>query len=238
MKKTARMIVAIVLVFAIVLLSSPHHAQAKKIDTPPNIAAGSWTAGTSVDIASMAKSAPTWLQLLSNEGVKMTSAGSICHPLRGGQFGWFGLIMQYKDGKWVKLTTTNDWVPNKEGEFMACAQAPAAGTYALFGYWQKPAGYEEPINSINCDSLTWDISVLVTQFTGSVSGVPAGTQIVLSIYSTNIEEITIAGDTTTTTDDSAGNFHIYTSFSDKPDLISLLFTLPEYGCTYKLDLDY
>jgi len=121
---------------------------------------------------------------------------------------------------------------------MACAQAPAAGTFALFGYWQKPAGYDEPVKSLDCESLTWNISVLVTQYTGSVSGVPAGTQIVISIDSTSLEEITIVGDTETTTNDSAGNFQITTSFSDKPDLIRILFTLPEYGCTYKLNLDY
>jgi len=54
------------------------------------------------------------------------------------------------------METTNDWVPNKEGEFMSCAQAPAAGTYALFGYWKKPAGYvEESEPPYDCSSIIW-----------------------------------------------------------------------------------
>lgn len=99
----------------------------------PDIAGGAWKTGSEVQVDLVANPAPTWLQLLSN-GVKITKAGEICHPLRGGQFGWVGEIRQLKDGKWVKLATTNGWVPDKEGEYLACAQAPGAGVYALFGY--------------------------------------------------------------------------------------------------------
>jgi len=143
MKKSVSIVLAIMLVFGIILASAPLDAQAKPLQpvtpvtpvTNPLIAGGSWSTGSSVDVSALAATAPTWLQLLA-DGVKITEAGKICHPFRGGQFGWVGQIMQYKDGKWVKLTTTNDWVPNKEGEFMSCVVAPAAGTYALFGYWK------------------------------------------------------------------------------------------------------
>jgi len=68
------MFVAIVLVLGIVLLSSPHQAQAKKIKYSTKYCRWILDApGTSVDIATLAESAPTWLQLLSNEGIKMTS---------------------------------------------------------------------------------------------------------------------------------------------------------------------
>ncbi|MBA4384853.1 MAG: hypothetical protein C0410_08960 [Anaerolinea sp.] len=149
MKKTARLVLAIMFVFGIILASAPLNAQAKQIETVtpnPLVAGGSWSTGSNVDVSTLAASAPTWLQLLTG-GVKVTDAGKICHPFRGGQFGWVGIIMQYKDGQWVKLATTNDWVPNKEGEFMSCAQAPAAGTYALFGYWKRPAGYVEVVGT-------------------------------------------------------------------------------------------
>jgi hypothetical protein len=233
MNKTARMILVIVFVFGFVLMSSPLQAQAKKIDPPLNIAAGSWTDGSSIEVASLTVSAPNWLQLLSNDGVKMESTGKICHPLHGGQYGWIGEIRQYKNGQWFKLETTNGWVPNEEGEYMACAQAPTAGTYALFGYWIRPAGYVDPSQSSNgfdCSALTWTASVNITKFTGSVSSVPANTQVIVSIAKTSIP-VTITGFNSTTTD-AAGNFVIDSEFSTKPATISFLFTLPEYGCTY------
>ena len=160
MKKPISIILAIMLVLVIVLASNPLQAQAKPNPTPtpaktnPLIAGGSWSTGSSVDAAALAASAPTWLQLLA-DGVKVTEAGEICHALRGGQFGWVGQIMQYKAGKWVKLATTNDWVPDKEGEFMSCAQAPSAGTYALFGYWIRPVGYVDPVEAPTCSAAAW-----------------------------------------------------------------------------------
>jgi hypothetical protein len=159
MKKSISIVLAIMVVLALLLVNAPHQAQAKqmKTETPvPNtlIADGSWNTGTNLDVSVKAASAPTWLQLLA-DGVKVAEAGKICHPLRGGQFGWVGQIMQYIDGKWVKLATTNDWVPNKEGVFMSCAQAPAAGTYALFGYWIKPAGYVESVDAPTCSTAEW-----------------------------------------------------------------------------------
>ena len=163
MKKIVRIILAIVFIFGIILASAPQYALAKSnpSDPTPNgapnllIAGGSWTSGSEADVTALVGTAPTWLQWLAN-GVKITEAGKICHPLRGGQFGWVGIIMQYKNGQWVKLATTNDWVPNKEGEFMACAQAPAAGTYALFGYWIRPAGYvEAPASACNYSTTDW-----------------------------------------------------------------------------------
>lgn len=167
MKKIARVILVIIFVFGILLASTPMTALAKINPTDPVtpsfkplIAGGSWTSGQYADVSTLAATAPQWMQLLA-DGVKVTEAGKICHPLRGGQFGWVGVIMHYKNGKWVKLTTTNDWVPNKEGEFMSCAQAPAAGTYALFGYWIRPAGYvnpqgETPGNICAYSTTEWD----------------------------------------------------------------------------------
>ncbi len=140
MKKNARIVLAVLFVFALLLMSAPLPAQAIESEINPLIAGGSWMGGTDVNVTTLAAKAPTWLQLLTN-GVRVTEAGKICHPFRGGQFGWIGEIRQYKNGEWFKLKTTNDWVNGTEGQFMSCAEAPAAGTYALFGYWKRPAGY-------------------------------------------------------------------------------------------------
>ncbi|NMC35140.1 MAG: hypothetical protein GYA36_22175 [Veillonellaceae bacterium] len=84
-----------------------------------------------------------WYQLKA-DGLKIDGPAKICRPYRAGRFGWVGEIFQLVDGAWVKLPTTAAWVADAEGKFTVCAQAPAAGTYALFGYWVKPADYVEP----------------------------------------------------------------------------------------------
>ncbi|KAF0146887.1 MAG: Uncharacterized protein FD187_3177, partial [bacterium] len=93
--------------------------------------------GAEVAIDLEAAPAPAWLQLLA-KGLKIEAPARICHPFRGGQFGWTADIRRLVNGKWVKLATSADWVPSREGKFTACAQAPAAGTYALFGYYKTP----------------------------------------------------------------------------------------------------
>ncbi len=98
----------------------------------------SWNTGTAVEINLKTNPAPSWLQLFSM-GVKITDEAKICHPFDRGLNDWIGEIYQLKDGQWSKLPTTLAWVPNKEGHYTACAQAPSAGTYALFGYYKNPA---------------------------------------------------------------------------------------------------
>lgn len=97
------------------------------------VSAGDWTSGIEVPIDLKQNPAPEWLQLM-DDGVSITTPGIICHPFRGGRFGWVADIRQLVDGKWVKvLTTLSRLTP--EGEMIACADATAAGTYALFGYY-------------------------------------------------------------------------------------------------------
>ncbi len=111
------------------------------------LASGDWTEGNPVEVDLVTNPAPAWLQLVAG-GTKTIEAGEICHPFRGGQFYWVGEIRQLKDGKWIKLATTVDWSPNKEGKLMACANAPAAGIYALFAWFDAPEGYVEPSSYI------------------------------------------------------------------------------------------
>lgn len=80
--------------------------------------------------------APATLTLLT-WGIKVTTAQTICHPFRGGQYGWVGHISEFSEGKWVNVPTTNAWVPNKEGLYMSCAKATHAGTYALFAVYDQ-----------------------------------------------------------------------------------------------------
>jgi len=236
MKKSVSIILVTILVFGIVLASAPLQVQAKPLEsvTPnPLIAGGSWTSGSEADVAALVGSAPTWLQWLAN-GVKVTEAGKICHPLRGGQFGWIGQIMQYKDGKWVKLATTNDWVPNKEGEFMACAQAPAAGTYALFGYWIRPAGYVESPQSV-CASLSWsDVTASADGniiFNGYLTTVPIPTTVTFLVAASNVSAL--VGQTGTYTITTAdGNFWGNAGFSgDGVTSLTVIFTESNNNCS-------
>ena len=240
MNKNARIVLAILFVLGLVLMSAPHQAQAKENEISPLIAGGSWTAGQAVDVTTLAAKAPTWLQLLTN-GVRVTEAGKICHPFRGGQFGWIGEIRQYKSGEWFKLKTTNDWVNGTEGQFMSCAEAPAAGTYALFGYWIRPAGYVEGSQApivIDCDSLMWsDLGASgLSPFTisGVVSGLPDKTRIDFSIESSDPDELTITGITFTSTN-SVGTFSLDTSLSTSPNSFIIIYSVPAYGCTHSSD---
>ena len=74
-------------------------------------------------------------QILLSSGIETSGGATICFPFRGGQFGWVGQIRQLIDSTWVPLATYTAWIPTTEGKLMACAVAPAAGTYALFGNW-------------------------------------------------------------------------------------------------------
>jgi len=101
------------------------------------VSAGEWSRGTGVPIDLMQNPAPEWLQLM-DEGVSITTPGIICHPFRGARFGWVAEIRQLVDGKWVIVPTTVSQL-TAEGEMAACAEAPAAGTYALFGFYSGPS---------------------------------------------------------------------------------------------------
>ena len=244
MKKARRVFLIIVIIIAIMMASSPLNVLAKPdssgITTNPLIAGGTWTTGNEVDVTSLAASAPQWLQLLAN-GVKVTEAGKICHPFRGGQFGWVGEIRQYKDGEGIKLPTTNDWVPSKEGEFMSCAQAPAAGTYALFGYWIRLVVTVVEVPSF-CSSVDWD-EVMVTAdgnilISGYVYNISVGTAIHFTVtdYFPTLPVPPLTGSSTVGSDNY---FNIDTGISGG-DYSSVTFTIYEesHNCQYENSVVY
>jgi hypothetical protein len=145
---------ALILVIVLLMLIVPSAAKAISIDPPPPppppppptptpvVYEPEWS-WTSADVAGellpMWKfgTAPhAWEQLLST-GLDISAADTICLTFRKGQFGWTGKIYQQVGETWVPLATTIQWTPNEEGQKMACAKAPSAGVYALWGYWQE-----------------------------------------------------------------------------------------------------
>ena len=81
--------------------------------------------------------------LLQSDGVVVVGSARICHPYRGGQFGWTSEIRRATPLGWLPVPTTNGWEPDEEGQYMTCAEV-GSGTYAVFGYWEKPAGWDLP----------------------------------------------------------------------------------------------
>jgi hypothetical protein len=81
--------------------------------------------------------------LLQSDGVIVVGSARICHPYRGGQFGWTSEIRRATPLGWLPVPTTNGWEPDEEGQFMTCAEV-GSGTYAVFGYWEKPSGWDLP----------------------------------------------------------------------------------------------
>ncbi len=118
----------------------------------PVLDEGNWNIGTEFTLDLTSNPAPTWLQLLSRGDV-ITSPARICHPFRGGQFKWVGEIRQLLDGQWVKIETETGYLNGSEGQFVACANAPVAGTYALFGYYTGPS---EPAEQYSECSFEYD----------------------------------------------------------------------------------
>ncbi len=96
---------------------------------------GLWNRGNVVLLDFVKNPAPTWLDVYST-GIKVTSAGELCHPFPAGAKGMVAEIRELVDGKWVKVKTTFKYIPAGEGTYSACANAEA-GTYVLMGYVAK-----------------------------------------------------------------------------------------------------
>lgn len=240
MKRTVGILLTLLLVTGLLFASTPDNVIANSSSTGSGIAGGSWTTGEELDITQSAKTAPEWLQLLSTSGVQLTSARKICHPLRGGQFGWVGEIRQFKGGKWVKLATTNEWVPNTEGQFMSCAQAPSAGTYALFGYYIAPEGLAGA-PAYDCSTVTWSSkagnSIMIginldsaVFFGGTITGISEGTTVAYQVTSSNLPGLVGTNGTITTIGGMIIDYNPGIS-GDGLTSLGVLFTENEHGCS-------
>ncbi len=163
MKKKFNLVFVFTVVLSLLLLNTSGRVFAKKdpVVMQPGLADGSWSAGTEVEINLDAEKYPG-LQLLTN-GVKISKPAKLCHEFRGGDYGWVGEIRMLKNGVWVKQPTTTGWVPDTEGAYMACTEASAAGTYALFGWYDAK---KARVSSLpECDSLMMAESGFMTSIT-------------------------------------------------------------------------
>jgi len=156
MKKGSILVIALVLILGLVLVQAPRDASA----STGNIGSGAWIlpdspanfTTTNVDLA--AQSAPGWLQQFS-EGITILSADKICYPFRNGQFFWVPQILQLQNGVWTKIATTKETLSQEDGAFIfACSEAPSAGTYALFGYYDGPIEPKDFFTQVPTDAPT------------------------------------------------------------------------------------
>ncbi|PKN99524.1 MAG: hypothetical protein CVU42_07365 [Chloroflexi bacterium HGW-Chloroflexi-4] len=97
---------------------------------------GLWSRGNEVSLDFVTYPRPSWLDSYSN-GIQVTTYGEICHPFPAGEAKMVSEIRQLKDGLWVRLPTTFRVIPEVDGVYSACAIAPEAGIYTLFGYVSK-----------------------------------------------------------------------------------------------------
>ena len=139
MKKAIYCLFVFVITTAFLAVTVPGSvsASAGDIGSGTWVTPGSSLAFTTINVDKAAKSAPTWLQQLS-EGIVITAPAKICYPFRGGEFGWQPSIRQLSDGKWSAVSTKIEFPFTKEAGSYACTSAPASGTYALFGYYKGP----------------------------------------------------------------------------------------------------
>jgi hypothetical protein len=229
MKKSIIIGVTSMFFVVMVLVALQHPVSAMGLGPNNGVAAGSWTTGTDAPLNLAGTTYPDYLQLMDENGTVIASPGQICHPFRGGNYGWTADIRQLIGGTWQKLATTMAWVPDKDGEYMACALAPAAGTYALFGYYD-PA--KAPVSSAAaeeariCDYANWDAHIwyhddsyewepgwsFEVTMGSNVEEFPLGQTVTYTIVGTYpVTGLTIAQTGTTTSWDDG---EIYATFTD------------------------
>lgn len=163
MKKQIKISITIALVLTMLVVMIPGNVNAISLSPRPEIAPGSWiftsdVVGSEVQPDTLTTPAPTWRLLITN-GLVLSGPSRICHEFTGYQVGWMGDIYMETGDAWTKLATTIEWVPTTEGHLMACAQAPAAGTYALFAYWDKPDGWQSCTTSFASIAATEEILI-------------------------------------------------------------------------------
>jgi hypothetical protein len=170
------------------------------------VADGAWTTGTEVAVDLAAAPSPyPWLQQLG-KGVVIDAPGTVCHPFEGGRYGWTADIRQLVGNTWVKVATTQDWVSGEESTYQACAFAPSAGTYALFGYYKLPDEAAADKKTCKYDTSAWTAEVVPNE--GNVAfvvnlqdGFPGG-----RAASFELLEV-VAGFYSAPTSESATTFH-------------------------------
>ncbi len=73
--------------------------------------------------------------LLHTSGAQITGPAKICHTYPGAKYGWNPEFRYLSGSTWIPLET---FFNTDEGYLLVCSQVWYKGTYALFGYWEKP----------------------------------------------------------------------------------------------------
>ncbi|NSW53934.1 MAG: hypothetical protein HPY85_15645 [Anaerolineae bacterium] len=155
MKKLWLVVLAAALV--LVLVNVPGSVSAIFIPPSDPVAGGAWTGGTPVPVDFSGTTYPNWLVPMDTTGVWVRNPEHICHPFQGGQDGWVADIRVLVGKQWEPVTTTQGWMPDEEGTYMACATAPGWGTYALFGYFDEARAPKAAFDESVCDYEDWMI---------------------------------------------------------------------------------
>lgn len=199
MKTWLKITFAFVFVLSLAFTAGPSTVQAFHGTSLEGVADGSWDSSgissSEIPMQLVTTPGPAWLQLLTN-ALDLSAPATICHPFRGGQFGWTGEIRMLDGDTWVKLPTTVDWTPTEEGKLIACAKASAAGTYALFGYFTKPA--IDPCTNVTIFSFgSFGDGTLDNRGAAIFAAPPVGTTVV-QLFINSVPAGAIWGDLTNT----------------------------------------
>ena len=178
MRKTSSVISIMIMLLTVAFIAVPKPAAAFVPVAEPKVWEwyGEGVKGEVIPMDTITTKPREWYQLKS-DGLKLDGASGICYPFDEGRFGWTGAIFQLVEGAWVKLATTVGWVPSEEGKYKACAQAPAAGTYALFAYFDKALAPDTCEYDTSIWSLGMDSDGGGAYFYVSVDNLPDGTYV-------------------------------------------------------------
>jgi hypothetical protein len=144
MKKFALIMIIMVFIAASLAMNVTKSASAVfRPPTPTPVNDPEWNGGPEVVLDPEQYPVPDEWSVALSKGVEVTAPGQICYPFRKGTYGWTGTIYQWAGHSWQALDTTLAWVPDTEGQFMACAYAPSAGLYMFYGYFDPALAPEK-----------------------------------------------------------------------------------------------
>jgi hypothetical protein len=144
MKKFALILTIVAFIAAAFALNVTKSASAVfRPATPTPVYDPEWSGGPEVKLDPEQYPAPDEWSTALSKGVEVAAPGQICYPFRNGTYGWTGSIYKWMGNGWQEIDTTLAWVPDTEGQFMACAYAPSAGLYMFFGYFDPDLAPEK-----------------------------------------------------------------------------------------------
>lgn len=153
MNKTKRLLIVLLMLLGVgtLFLASHQDISAKKAPPPaPGVADGGWqwngtdVTGVTGPIDLVSAPQPQWYEVMDWQSITLSGAAELCHPFHGGTQGWVADIRIFTGKAWEPIPTTMGWLPDEEGTYLACAKAPSAGTYALFGRYVEPEAKPMP----------------------------------------------------------------------------------------------